>query len=144
MADMTKSVRLADIAQKLGVSVVTVSKALSGKKGVSEEMRAKIRALADEMGYTPVHSPKEEAERAYTVGVMTFERYFSQFASFYWKMYQELTTQAIRKNCFSLLEVVSISDEEGLVCPKLSEEERVDGIIVIGKPGREYLMMLYR
>lgn len=144
MADMTKSVRLTDIAQKLGVSVVTVSKALSGKKGVSEELRAKIRALADEMGYTPVHSPQEEAERAYTVGVMTFERYFNQFASFYWKMYQVLTTQAIRKNCFSLLEVVSIPDEEALVWPKLPEEERVDGIIVIGKPGREYLKMLYQ
>ena len=34
--DMTKSVRLTDIAEKMGVSVVTVSKALSGKKGVSE------------------------------------------------------------------------------------------------------------
>lgn len=141
---MTKTVRLTDIAQKLGVSVVTVSKALSGKKGVSEELRIKIRTLADEMGYRPLHSPQGEKEKAYTVGVMTFERYFNQFASFYWKMYQELTTQAIRKNCFSLLEVVSLSDEENLVWPKLPGEERVDGIIVIGKPKREYLKMLYR
>lgn len=144
MTDMTKSVRLADIAQRMGVSVVTVSKALSGKRGVSEELRTKIRKLADEMGYMPVHSSQGEKVKAYTVGVMTFERYFNQFASFYWKMYQELTTQAIRQNCFSMLEVVGSLEEDGLTWPKLPDEERVDGIIVIGKPKREYLKMLYR
>ena len=40
---MVKAVKLADIAEKVGVSVVTVSKALSGQKGVSEEMRARDR-----------------------------------------------------------------------------------------------------
>ena len=39
---MAKAVKLADIAQKLEVSTVTVSKALSGQKGVSEEMREKL------------------------------------------------------------------------------------------------------
>ena len=41
---MVKAVKLADIAEKVGVSVVTVSKALSGQKGVSEEMRTKSRS----------------------------------------------------------------------------------------------------
>ena len=53
---MVKAVKLADIAEKLNVSVVTVSKALSGQKGVSEELREKIKDLADEMGYVPIHS----------------------------------------------------------------------------------------
>ena len=48
---MAKSVKLSDIAAKTGVSIVTVSKALSGQKGVSESMRAKIQQIADEMGY---------------------------------------------------------------------------------------------
>ncbi len=34
---MAKAVKLADIAQRTGVSTVTVSKALAGQKGVSEE-----------------------------------------------------------------------------------------------------------
>ena len=46
---MAKAVKLADIAGQLGVSTVTVSKALSGQKGVSEELREKIKTLADEM-----------------------------------------------------------------------------------------------
>ena len=50
---MSKAVRLADIAEKLNVSTVTVSKALSGQKGVSDEMREKIKELARELGYQP-------------------------------------------------------------------------------------------
>ena len=39
---MAKSVKLGDIAAIVGVSTVTVSKALSDQKGVSEELRAQI------------------------------------------------------------------------------------------------------
>ena len=48
---MAKTVKMQDIAEKLGVSTMTVSKALAGKPGVSQSMRKKIRNLADEMGY---------------------------------------------------------------------------------------------
>ena len=34
-----KAVRLSDIAEKLGVSTVTVSNALANQRGVSEELR---------------------------------------------------------------------------------------------------------
>ena len=53
---MAKSVKLGDIAAIVGVSTVTVSTALSDQKGVSEELRAQIKQLADEMGY---QSPSE-------------------------------------------------------------------------------------
>ena len=40
-----------DIAEALGVTVVTVSKALSDKEGVGEELRERIKQKAQEMGY---------------------------------------------------------------------------------------------
>ena len=43
--------KLADIAKELGVSTVTVSNALLGKKGVSDKMRELIWKKAQEMGY---------------------------------------------------------------------------------------------
>lgn len=46
-------IRLKDIALRAGVSVMTVSKALRGKRDISEATRARIRALAEQMGYTP-------------------------------------------------------------------------------------------
>ena len=50
-------VRLADIAKVAGVSAVTVHNAITGQKGVSDEMRARILEIAKEMGY------RQEAER---------------------------------------------------------------------------------
>ena len=42
---MAKAVKLSDIAERVGVSTATVSKALSGQKGVSEEVREKSVVL---------------------------------------------------------------------------------------------------
>ena len=52
-------VRLADIAEKVGVSQVTVHNALSGNKGVSLELREKIQQVAEEMGYQPLVKQKK-------------------------------------------------------------------------------------
>jgi LacI family transcriptional regulator len=46
-------VRLKDIAQIVGVSVMTVSKALRDEPDVSIATKAKIKKLAQEMGYVP-------------------------------------------------------------------------------------------
>ena len=46
-------VRLKDIAERAGVSVMTVSKALREAPDVSDSTRAKIRLLARQMGYVP-------------------------------------------------------------------------------------------
>lgn len=44
-------VTMKDIAQRVGVSINTVHKAIAGKPGVSESMRSRILACAEEMGY---------------------------------------------------------------------------------------------
>lgn len=48
---MSKKVKMKDIADKLGVSVVAVSKALGNKSGISAELRNKVKRTADEIGY---------------------------------------------------------------------------------------------
>ena len=60
---MDKKVRMADIAEKLGISVVSVSKALSGQSGVGDETREKILKLATEMGYVPLRT-KHKTEKS--------------------------------------------------------------------------------
>ena len=42
-----------DIAQRAGISYSSVSRALNGKKGVSEETRQKVSKIAEEMEYSP-------------------------------------------------------------------------------------------
>lgn len=46
-------VSIKDVAQKAGVSISTVSKALNDKSSISSSTAEKIKLLADEMGYVP-------------------------------------------------------------------------------------------
>lgn len=48
-----KRVTMKDIADSLGVSVNTVSRALANKPDTSEQMREKVHLLAKELGYIP-------------------------------------------------------------------------------------------
>lgn len=140
---MAKAVKLADIAERLGVSVVTVSKALSGQKGVSEEMREKIKQLAGEMGYKPPSvQRKEKGNQSYNIGVLIAERYLDKYDSFYLQIYQQVATKAVAKECFTLMEVVSTQMELTREMPKLLQEQKADGIIVIGRLSEGYLDFL--
>jgi DNA-binding LacI/PurR family transcriptional regulator len=46
-------IRLKDIATRAGCSMMTVSRALRGGKGISDETRARILLLAQQLGYVP-------------------------------------------------------------------------------------------
>lgn len=65
---MAKDVTLADIAARVGVSNVAVSKALSGKPGVSEELRERIKEVAARMGYVSSTSTKSSANETGNIG----------------------------------------------------------------------------
>ena len=140
---MSKAVRLADIAEKLNVSTVTVSKALSGQKGVSDEIREKIKELARELGYQPPAKMKLPKDgKGYNIGVIISERYLDQQESFYWKMYQEVATGAVSKECFTMLEILNHQNEQEKTMPKLLLEDKVDGLIIIGLLKEDYLAVL--
>ena len=67
-------VRLVDIAAQVGVSTVTVHNALTGQKGVSNELRARIQKVAVEMGYRPVSAARrqERSRMLKSIGVLFF------------------------------------------------------------------------
>ena len=83
---MAKRVRMADIAEKLGISIVSVSKGLAGKDGVSEEMREKILETAKEMGYLPP-SKSTAAQRSTNIGILVADRHFGD-NTFYANLYR--------------------------------------------------------
>lgn len=140
---MAKAVKLADIAEMVGVSTVTVSKALSGQKGVSEEVRRKIRSIAEELGYQqPSVARKSQNHKNFNIGILISERFLVKYESFYWQMYQAVATRATAEECFTMLEVIGKAEEENRKMPKLVQERKVDGIIVIGKMMDAYLQHL--
>ncbi len=68
---MAKRVRLSDIAERLNLSVVSVSKALRNHPDISTETRDLIRKTAREMGYLPNHLARSlSSKRSNTLGVV--------------------------------------------------------------------------
>lgn len=137
---MAKSVRLKDIAEKLGVSTVTVSKALSGQKGMSEEVRKKIHALANEMGYIPSVSRKlENMNKNYTIGVIISEVYMGEYDAYYNRLHQQISQLAMEKGSFTMLEVISGDSIKRLTLPRIISDNKVDGILILGRLPGKYL-----
>ena len=87
---MAKNVTMRDIAKKVGVSTVTVSKALTDKDGVGNELRAVIKAVAEEMGYTYNGiGDGIRRGRSYNIGVIVEEHYVDNYTTvftFYMKI----------------------------------------------------------
>lgn len=138
---MAKKVRMADIAQQLGVSTVTVSKALAGKDGVSEAVREKILALAAELGYQVKTSATEE-HGGEMVGVLISERFLRPNESFYWTMYERVLDKLTARGMFGMIERVSLRDEAEKTVPMLVQSRRVQALIVIGSFALDYLQMV--
>lgn len=142
MRQMVKAVRMADIAAKLGVSTVTVSKALAGKDGVSEPIREKIKALADEMGYRYGASSKKNSKNTGNVGILIPSGYVGKTNSFYWDMYELVVKRLANDGYFGILEMVSHEDETQVVEPRVLQDSKIDGLILIGQVANSYLEML--
>ena len=117
---------------RAGVSIVSVSKALAGKKGVSDEMRERILDLAQEMGYKKNAASPKGKKNPIRIGVIVADRFMREERSFYWSMIQEITREAMGKDCFCVLEVVEARDEQELESPGLITGGRADGLIVLG------------
>ncbi|GAB5408310.1 MAG: LacI family DNA-binding transcriptional regulator [Balneolaceae bacterium] len=82
---MSSEVTLKQIANALGVSTMTVSRAMNNSDKVSDRTKKKIRAKAREMGYTPNHIAKSLlSQKTNTIGVVIPEihhMFFSQVIS---------------------------------------------------------------
>lgn len=64
-------VSMKDIAQRCGVSVASVSKALNGQQDIGQETRERILRAADEMGYLTNSAARAlKTNRTYHIGVL--------------------------------------------------------------------------
>jgi DNA-binding LacI/PurR family transcriptional regulator len=65
------NVTLKEVANALGVSTMTVSRAVNNRSNVGEQTRKRIMDKAREMGYTPNHVAKSlVSSKTYTIGVI--------------------------------------------------------------------------
>jgi DNA-binding LacI/PurR family transcriptional regulator len=61
----------ADIAERLGITAVAVSLALNDRPGVSEDLRAEVHRVADQIGYSPNYAARAmRTNRSWAMGVI--------------------------------------------------------------------------
>lgn len=137
-----KNVTMKDIARRLSVSTVTVSKALSDKDGVSKELKDKIRKAADEMGYRYNSAAKMIKDGiSCNIGIIVSERFIHEGA-FYSKMYQSAIKKLSDVNYYGLLEIITDENEENCLVPNIIQNNKVDGVIILGQMGYKFVKMI--
>ena len=127
---MSKQVTMRDIARELNISAVSVSKAISGKEGVSDEVREKIIAKANEMGYEYSQSKELKAPH-FNIGVIVSRAYISDNA-FYSKLFQNIAMEFGKEGHSCTLMILSRRDEEEANLPLAVYQKEVDGLVVLG------------
>ncbi len=144
---MKNGVKMLDIANRIGVSVVTVSNALAGRDGVSEQMRKNICKIAEEMGYKPSNTKTERKKSILpkigkNVGILTAERFVGERGTFYWELTANISNRLSQLNVCTIYECIKTESENSGTLPNMITENKVDGVIVIGQIHRNYIDVL--
>lgn len=143
--EQKKKIRLSDIAKKLGVSTVTVSKALADKEGVGDELREQIKELATEMGYRGKKSStlqNRSGKMTGNIGILIPNRFFSQNHSFYWYLFNFVSQELLCRNYYCIMELLSDEDEKNCNLPHILQDKKVDGLIILGQVTNSYLNLI--
>lgn len=135
------NVTMRELGKRLGVSAVTVSKALAGKSGVSDEVRQKIIRLAEEMGYVNPHEHSGLPDKGLDVGILVPERFFSN-DNFYAMFTKQLLRLLSENGHFGMLELLTEDMQSGLTLPNLLRGRRVNALILLGQPRADYTRLL--
>ena len=137
---MSKKVTMQDVANKVGVSKVTVSKALRGNKDISESMKERIKQAAAETGY--VYSREGKAannDGVHCIGIISAQRYFGQEDYFYIDLYRLLSTYLERVHYTCMFHILDFDNEKNQVIPRMLQDKKVDGVILLGQLSKEFV-----
>lgn len=123
------TVSMQDIADELGISKVTVSKALNGKDGVGEALKEKIQRKAAERGYV---LPDYGQRKSRTVGIIMSERFNSESRDrFYMGMYDAIIHE-LRMRAYSSAMITPNRGSLEQDAEMLEKPGVFDGLIFLG------------
>jgi LacI family transcriptional regulator len=136
---MNKPVTMKDIANRLSVSSVTISKALGGKDGVGDELRQQIIQVAKEMGYRKNLIAKDMRDgTTHNVGLLIGERHMQGDCA-YIRIQQELNKHLLAQGYYGIVELISMDDEETGEVPRLVCDNKVDALVLLGQLRPSYV-----
>lgn len=126
------AVTLKDIAERVGKSITTVSRALAGYDDVSETTRAEIKRVAQELGYEPhIIARQLQKQRTDTLALIlptADPRFLDPFFS---EVLASVGNETARHGFDLLVSTRAPGHEEREAYLKIVRSRRVDGFIII-------------
>jgi len=136
---MPKKIVMQDIADRLQLSKNSVSQALTGKDGVSEETRQLIIKTAREMGYSYKGKAAERKNApARRIGLIASEYAFSM-ENFFGKIYVAIERESRKLNLNLTIQSISPSMRDHAELPAFLEEKEIDGLLILSHISTEYI-----
>jgi DNA-binding LacI/PurR family transcriptional regulator len=129
-------VTIATLAEKLGVSKASVSYALNGQPGVSEQTRQRVVALANELGWHPSSSARAlSRQRADAIGmVLRRDPALLGTEPYYMRLLEGVESALSEAGQSLLLRMVGTAPGRDIaVYERWAAERRVDGVIVLDR-----------
>ena len=137
---MEKKVTMQDIADQLNISKNSVSQALSGKPGVSEETRRLVRNTADELGYSYSNSRNQkqvEKKTQKNIALIASDYAFS-LKSFFGEIYLSIEKELRVRGMNLFIEPIDSISIENLTLPSLLTNHNIDGVLILSHISTDY------
>lgn len=129
MEQQFRRVRIADVASAAGVSKSTVSIAFNNPERLSPETTARIRDLADTLGYRPHPVARMLAQRrTRTLGIMTPQALTVAFSNPFFSLFSQGVAAVAEERGYGLLFVSPIHGS----LDRAVRRATVDGFVAIG------------
>ncbi|TCT16174.1 LacI family transcriptional regulator [Natranaerovirga pectinivora] len=133
-----KKPTLTEIANALGISTVSVSRALSGQSGISDDLRNKVIDKANELGYL---KKKSDSLKILVLHLKPYTQDNSNFSL----LMQRLERSLQHADTDYSIEFIPKETQDQLLLPyKLSKCGHFDGVIFIGKFDLKYMALVQK
>jgi LacI family transcriptional regulator len=138
---MEKKVSMQDIADRLNISKNSVSQALSGKPGVSEETRRLVEKAAEILGYQYQSGRKQkqaEKNAPKNIALIASEYAFS-LKSFFGEIYLSIEKELRDRGMTLFIESINNDSKKNLILPALLSNHEIDGILILSHISTDYI-----
>jgi len=136
-----KNVTMQDIASQLGITKVSVSKAINNQPGVSEELKRQILETSYKLGYKK-NGLRKEFTDVKKFGFLVPKRFFLENDNFYTVIYYYMTRECEKKNINLHLFIIDPVDEKELTLPFSFKEYNLNGVFFVGEIGASYINLI--
>jgi len=130
----TQTPRIKDIAEQLGVSMASVSRALNDKPGVADDLRRRVLELAAELDFRPNMAARSlNGARTGAVAFVVHQHGFPFTSDPFYFVILRAVERALSKDGYHVMMATVDEREDGRVDDiRLVSERRVDGVILAG------------